>query len=125
MHAWTSAPETALRHAVRRDIGLGSGAASEAGDGAERGGPEQGEAAEEPPGTQRVRTHAEDHTNLYAQPLQGEFLSCSVCARTHTHTHTHTHYHAYPDKMLLSNILSRSCSVSSGDRGETSAELNS
>lgn len=101
------------------------GAASEAGDGAERGGPEQGEAAEEPPGAQRVHAHAEDHAHLHAQPLQGEIVSCLVC--THTHAHTHTDYHAYPDKMLphlLSNILSRSCSASSGDRGETSAEFH-
>ena len=48
------------------------GAAPEVGDGAERGGEEQGEASEEPPGADRVHTHVEDHAHLHPQPLQGE-----------------------------------------------------
>ena len=49
------------------------GAAPEVGDGAERGGEEQGEAAEKPPGADWVHTHVEDHTHLHPQPLQGEW----------------------------------------------------
>lgn len=87
-----------------------SGAASEAGDGAQRGGPEQGEAAEEPAGAQRVHAHAEDHAELYAQPLQGEFLSCSVCTRTPSHTliimHTQTRgCHSPPEQHLVTLVL--------------------
>lgn len=55
-----------------------SGAAAEAGNGAERGGQEQGEAAEEPAGAHRVHAHAEDHTHLHPQPLQGECTSTQV-----------------------------------------------
>lgn len=52
-----------------------AGAASEAGDGAQRGGPKQREAAEEPAGAHRVHTHAEDHTDLHAQPLQSKCVT--------------------------------------------------
>lgn len=66
-----------------------TGAASEAGDGAQRGGPKQGEAAEEPPGAHRVHPHAEDHTDLHAQPLQSECVSIQLLVSlSHSHTHT-------------------------------------
>lgn len=52
-----------------------SGAAPEAGDGAQWGGEKQRKAAEEPPGTHRVHTHAEDYTNLHPQPLQSKCVS--------------------------------------------------
>lgn len=55
-----------------------SGAAPEAGDGAQWGGEEQREAAEEPPGAHRVHAHAEDHTDLHTQPLQSECVSIQL-----------------------------------------------
>lgn len=53
-----------------------TGAAAEVGDGAQRGGSQQRQAAEEPPGAHRVHAHAENHSHLHTQPLQSE------CAHT-------------------------------------------
>lgn len=57
------------------DVWWCSGAASEAGDGAQRGGEKQREAAQEPPGAHGVHTHAEDHTDLHPQPHKSECVS--------------------------------------------------
>lgn len=55
------------------------GAASKAGDGAQRGGEKQGEASAEPPGAHRIHSHAEDYTDLHAQPLQSESVCLAAC----------------------------------------------
>lgn len=105
-----------------------SGAASEAGDGAQRGGPEQGEAAEEPPGAHRVHTHAEDHEDLHTQPLQSECVSIRLLI-SHTHTHTfvmHLKARCFPSpcQQHVVVVLSLKCFVSPGDRGGASADYN-
>lgn len=68
-----------------------SGAAPAAGDGAQRGGPKQRQAAEEPPGAHRVHAHAEDHADLHTQPLQSECVSIQLLIITQTHTLTDCH----------------------------------
>lgn len=68
-----------------------SGAAPAAGDGAQRGGPKQREAAEEPPGAHRVHAHAEDHADLHTQPLQSECVSIQLLIITQTRTLTDCH----------------------------------
>lgn len=110
-----------------------SGAASEAGDGAQRGGPKQREAAEEPPGAHRVHTHAEDHADLHTQPLQGECVSVQLLIyRTHTDRLSYTAFFSLQSLVLLPLtspkqhlvFVSLTCFVSPGDMGETSADFN-
>lgn len=103
VHSWLlqSPEEVVWRLKMVFPVCWCSGAAPEAGDGAQRGGPKQGEAAEEPPGAHRVHTHAEDHAELHPQPLQSECVSVQPLIR-----HAHQPQNASPH---LASSISFSC----------------
>lgn len=75
-----------------------SGAAPEAGDGAQRSGQKQREAAKEPPGAHRVHTHVEDHADLHTQPLKSE---CDFLGRHRVVRRSYTHHPFAPDTSSL------------------------